>query len=482
MISLLLGAGFSAPFGVPTMRPFLEAFIGLAKRRYPMLTETLDLMLERAGGSADLEGLLSELGKAADVEGALPSSMSTPAIARYSKDAQSLRAHLLSFVVEMCEQFDRQRVLDVLTPLVTGLGARNAAVLTTNYDRIIEFVCEEHGIAVSDGFERAPGLLVAPWNADLISGLPLAKLHGSVTWYRDATGPLRLDRGYPLPDDTFALSRGGRPLEPLMIVPTLEKMVLQDPYTHLNAFLQETLSRTRLLVVVGNSLRDTHVNGAIKYRAEELAVLVVGRSPVVAASRLGFQSVVTLAADADAFVAVCSADLLAFVDQVPDLKSQDELVSSLRQWAIVQGQRVAEWVGLTPGQRLALDRLATDDSATVFDNLRTLRGVRHPQANRALRRLLSHTDADIRSAAAGMLGLNQATEAINDLSELARTDERPPVRLEAAFALDKIGTREALEQLKRRQTERADDTFVSALLKGATASETDSSDATPKQA
>ena len=37
----LLGAGFSAPFGVPTMMPFLRSFQSDAEKKYPDLYGTL---------------------------------------------------------------------------------------------------------------------------------------------------------------------------------------------------------------------------------------------------------------------------------------------------------------------------------------------------------------------------------------------------------------------------------------------------------
>jgi hypothetical protein len=70
------------------------------------------------------------------------------------------------------------------------------------------------GVRLADGFARSTSEVVSPWKRGLrLSGLTFAKLHGSVTWYRDEhpSSPvyLRLDRGYPLPEPDFHLSRGG---------------------------------------------------------------------------------------------------------------------------------------------------------------------------------------------------------------------------------------------------------------------------------
>lgn len=470
MIALLLGAGFSAPFGVPTMRPFLDDFVALARRRYPDLIDLLAQLLERVGKDADLEGLLSQLGRAADVQGVLPAELDSTAIEQWSRDAHSLRAHLLAFIVERCEQFDRERTVELIGPLLRGIDELKGALLSTNYDRVIEYVCEDAGIALSDGFERRAGLLVAPWNGDLASGLSLAKLHGSVTWYRDAAGTaLRLDRGYPLPDADFALSRGGQPLDPLMIVPTLEKQILEDPYMHLLGFLQDVLRRSRLLVVVGNSLRDEHLNGAIRYRGAELTVLIVGRTPQKAATRLGHTTVVTLQADVEPFLRVCTRDLISFLASVKNRESSEVLTAAVHEWAAAQEQAVAEWVGLTSEQHVALERLADREGSALFDAIRVLRGVRHPRVLGQLRRLLNDPNGDVRSAAAGALGLARAAEAVTDLSERSRLDALPVVRLEASLALQMIGTPDAARELERREREHPEDEFISGLLKRAAA-------------
>jgi hypothetical protein len=205
------------------------------------------------------------------------------------------------------------------------------------------------------------------------------------------------------------------------------------------------------------------VTGAIRYRDGHLAVLVVGRSPQIAAGRLGGDSVVTLSADAAAFLQVCTDALLTLLDQVAAFPSVDALIGALRSWTTQQEKAVAEWVGLTTDQRGALQRLAEDRQKTVFEDIRVLRGIRHPQVAPALQKLLGSGDPDIRSAAAGALGMAQSAESVIDLSDMARNDPVPAVRLEASLALCKIATPQALQELERRKGERPEDSFISEL-------------------
>ncbi len=242
-VSFVLGAGFSAPFNVPTMKPFLTEFRNFANRRYPNLEKTLDNHFTKLEEESDIEGLLSSLNKAEDLSLAMPSSCHmTRELSRWASDSRYIKAHLISYIIERCEQFDRRQAEKQITPLLNYLDESielsEIHFFTTNYDRIMEYVAEYADVILDDGFENSKADPVAPWTHDFKNKCRLYKLHGSVTYYVDrrhsATREfLRLDRGYPLPGPDFRLSRQGRELEPLMVLPTLEKDALDDPYGYL---------------------------------------------------------------------------------------------------------------------------------------------------------------------------------------------------------------------------------------------------------
>ena len=219
-ISFLIGAGFSAPFNIPTMKPFLTSFEKFAELKYPNLKEALDNHLQKLEAERDIEDLLSNLGKAEGLPLAMPSPSDMDAsLIKWSNDSRFIKAYLVSYIIERCEQFDRERAIDEIVPFFELLDKSDkfseVHLFTTNYDRILEYVAEYANIEMDDGFGDSKTDLVAPWTRKYKSKLRLYKLHGSVTYYVDRKSGasdefLRLDRGYPIPDPDFRLSRSGK--------------------------------------------------------------------------------------------------------------------------------------------------------------------------------------------------------------------------------------------------------------------------------
>ena len=459
-VSFLIGAGFSAPFGVPTMGPFYSDFIAEAQVRYPHLASSLSRAIRKAGDEPDLESLLSVLNAALGLESGLPKELLSDDILGWVSDAGTLRSHLLSYIVERCENFDRTRAAEVCAPLLLGLGASRAAIFSTNYDRVIEHACTSAGIQISDGFERTLGQAASPWCGEFDKGLLFAKLHGSVTWYEDRSqkeGYLRLDRGYALPGPDFHLSRGGTDLSPLMIIPTLEKEVLKNPYSHLSHLFSARLSNTALLVVMGSSLRDDHLVAAIRFHAPDLVVLVVGKGADEAANRLGGNQTVALEASAEDFLNNCTPQLLSLVGSADGNVSPEELERLSEEFAGEQRRILSEVGALDEEDGRDLADLRSEQPTAVLPALSRLRGKANPTLIDATTALLDSPDADVRCAAAGNLGIVASTGAIEPLKRLAINDSVELVRIESGLALNEVGTSEARTALAEYQERRPED-------------------------
>lgn len=459
-VAFLVGAGFSYPYGVPTMRPFFSDFVAEAKIRYPSLISALDNALHKIEEEPDLESLLSVLNGASDSVSGLPEDLVTDEIRRWASEAVTLRSYLLSYIVERCEAFDRQKALQQCSPLLEGLAATGATIFSTNYDRVVEHVCRSAGVGLSDGFERTPDQAPSPWRRDFGGGLALAKLHGSVSWYEDSAGErtyLRLDRGYPLPGPDFQLSRGGNDLSPLMIVPTLEKQVLKDPYAHLSNLFSHRLASTSLLVVMGSSLRDEHIASAIRFRADELVVIVIGKGAADAAARLAPNRTVVLEASSEDFLLNCTQDLLRLVEQANAGPPIDELEEVVEQFAGEQRRLLTEIGDLDEAERRNLGEMRSGEPLTALRALSNLRGKANETIIDATLGLLGSSEDDIRCAAAGNLGVVASKRAVEPLAQRALQDNSELVRIESALALNQIGTLEANAAFTEYRSQRQED-------------------------
>ena len=447
----LLGAGFSAPFNIPTMRPFLDSFRIMAKQKYPELNGTLQQHFSVLNDDSDLESLLSSLGRAERLlEGAPPTSDVPKDFRVWQKESRYLKSHLISYIIERCERFDRNSAKDVLSPSINKMNScsevGNVHLFTTNYDRIIEHVCDVSGIIFTDGFGGVASELVAPWNRIYNSKVRLYKLHGSVSYYvdlKDENSPLflRLDRGYPLPGPDFRLSREGNDLEPLMVLPTLEKNALGDPYSHLNHVFTETLAQNKLLVAVGTSLRDNHLVSAINYNMNDIVVLIVDRDPGIIRKRIPNVRCVELQADTQDFLEHSIDKLLEMLVGLDGDTSRDRVYGQVVRFAEDEVVRISNSISLTPKQQKALNRmLASSAGDDLLTALQDLRGIGDDRImNAIVTKSYLDNPVDVRKAVAANIGLSGNVEAAAMLRRIANEDPSSDVRLEAYLALKAIG-------------------------------------------
>ena len=228
----LLGAGASYPFGIPMMRELYTEFEAYIAAKRPHCSAMMERIGDGTDATLDLEGLISQLDKICAVRdglGVLERSTEQDLLEEL-EIADELRGYLDAYLIEICERFLSSKVNDKLTKFVKFCDTYNAGIFSTNYDRLIETACDAVSIPCIDGFEQNSNRPESGWLGELNSGngVKLLKLHGSVNWYREeATGKIfRLEKGYSLPSHEYRLTHGDRALRPLMIIPTLEKVVL----------------------------------------------------------------------------------------------------------------------------------------------------------------------------------------------------------------------------------------------------------------
>ena len=280
-VGFLLGAGASHPFGIPMMNELYTNFVEYVRDKRPHCYDLLRKVEEDAQGLVDLESLISQLDKVRSVRDGLETLRrnNDEELALELDVADELRGYLEAYLIEVCEHFDISKVRSMLTTFVKFCHANNAYIFSTNYDRLIETAADALSLPYWDGFEQQSGHPESAWVGDISTpeGIKLVKLHGSVNWYKEeGSGTIfRLERGYSLPSHEYRLTHGEKALRPLMIIPTLEKAVLQKPYATLLTTFSDALTSIDLLIVIGNSMRDEHIRNTIGTRLGGLDVVLV---------------------------------------------------------------------------------------------------------------------------------------------------------------------------------------------------------------
>ncbi len=260
---LFLGAGFSVPFGLPTMDGFLD-FADASTRLEgddKSLLSQLILEARRANSflessPTNLEDILSfsvmgerlSLGKPEENRGERLRRI-VQRVFTSAKSAASFWA-----------QYERVPKL---------LGSRqhgprpDVTFITTNYDLNIEAACQHAGWYSNPGFELHRSEL------DRVSisgslyhdqGIPLFKLHGSVNWYLDSSAA----SGVVVEDRIVNMAGGGRlpyccagdyesPSTPLIVPPSFLKPEMSSVLRTIWSGAARALSEASIIAFVGYS-------------------------------------------------------------------------------------------------------------------------------------------------------------------------------------------------------------------------------------
>lgn len=265
---IVLGSGASMPHGLPSMNDlstFLKANIApddeVEAESWAHVTEALDdgLHLEAA-----LEGKN------------LPPALLTKIICETWNCVNEKDSAVYFALARDPAAFPMGRILNAL------FQSTNVAVhvVTTNYDRVIEFACNSAGLLFSTGF--TPGYLQT-WEATggvgFTRGGKLArivriwKVHGSLDWFQLADETVV---GLPV----FQLPKAD--YQPLIVTPGLNKYekTHQDPFRSTINGADAALRSASAFLCIGFGFRDQHIHPKIieQCRQKNVPIVVLART------------------------------------------------------------------------------------------------------------------------------------------------------------------------------------------------------------
>lgn len=379
-VLLIAGAGTSVELGVPGMVGLADEFLSHAEQWNvePELARTL------LSDVRDVEVLIEGLDQ---LTSARPHLERLGALEVPSEAIDKLRAEIEWFVQHAAERLTPSDARLIWGPVLRAAHGVQLTVVTTNYDRAIELAANAEQVPIQDGFEVWGGGETARWIGfdESASRIPVVKLHGSTDWYSDVAedAPLKLRHPMPLFGRATLRISDGRQLGSAMILPSREKLLTREPYPRLSQTFLNAVDNCDVAVVVGSSMRDPHLKGAVNSVAGRAPVFIVNPS----GDTYGVAGAAHIAQPASTFLASTLPNALLASDPTKRLAGALE-------------ERRGDVSTLDALRRLTAD---SSDSGVRCAALDALDSKRAPLSPEALEHLLGQSDPSVARYSLGLV-------------------------------------------------------------------------------
>ena len=285
--SFFLGAGASAPYGMPTTGEFVKLLLerGRSRRKWQEVTaalsaSTIEQLFDRLADTARY--FSTDAGRSIRARLLMPSLGNQ---ASWLRDIPRLESSLKSRIFEAYTWNPGNRaVLDAVLGSLLDLAAEQGEVpvYTTNYDRCVEEYCSDprKGLLCHDGFGEDPHAGRFRWHdtygktangrgVAATRALKLYKLHGSLGWKLGPYGPERL---------AYESRSGNKHYKDLLVYPSSRADPMMEDALFRTVFrgFRGSLLSSDMCVVVGYSFRDPGIAEVFEefVRSDRLLVMV----------------------------------------------------------------------------------------------------------------------------------------------------------------------------------------------------------------
>jgi len=290
---IIIGAGASVPMGIPVMKRFAKEFekhcneVLSKDDAKQFMTYSLRHLKKMAGIGRhwDLEELLLRIMELKNAENSAiiklykkfsfkgnskPKDKFDQKISTMALEYSELERELLRFIRDKCIRPDIEKGVEIYSNLVKLTENYRLEIFTTNYDPIIENVCEKLNIPYADGFLPKGNTGYFTWNPEALNGtnLNLFKLHGSITWYKDSNS-----RIIKFPIDIS----DSRDVQSIIIYPTEYKELFNPPFNRLYFEFSKSIFNSTNCLAIGHSFRDPYMRELLyeKIRQEGYKLTIV---------------------------------------------------------------------------------------------------------------------------------------------------------------------------------------------------------------
>ena len=140
-------------------------------------------------------------------------------------------------------------------------------IITTNYDRVLEYTLSKFGYDYTDGFTGRQLAQFSKDNFQTKNQINLMKVHGSLNWVQFKNNdPFFLSDNYKIDD-----------LQPLMILPSRKKYqdAFEEPYRTIIAKSDEIIEKAKSFLIIGFGFNDEHITPKLENKVKKGTPIVI---------------------------------------------------------------------------------------------------------------------------------------------------------------------------------------------------------------
>jgi hypothetical protein len=270
---IVLGSGASAAFNIPGMK-------SLAKH----LIDTVDATDLSDGEQVQWGQFVNDLNNGVDLESCLQKNTLSEVLTD-----RVIHGTWMLLNPEDLNVFNRSILTHNFYPLSRLLHHMfdsthtKLDVITTNYDRIAEYACEEisvhHYTGFTHGYRRVEA---APDELRAVRTVNIWKVHGSLDWFKGGGINIALSNVERIPAR----------LTPLIVTPGVDKYVktTREPFRTIIANADKALTSAKSYLCVGYGFNDIHIQEKLvnKCVRDGGSIIVISRSLSESAKRFLF--------------------------------------------------------------------------------------------------------------------------------------------------------------------------------------------------
>ena len=242
--TIIWGSGATIPYGLPSM----DSLKKLLKNKLPIFSdsESLEEILAKITEPEELNEIKKEIWHHVNV-----------------KDLENLK-------IGIKDNIDISEVHNMVKKIITAYP-QVANIITTNYDRVLEYILAKNSNKFTDGFS---GRTLSGFDANLFQTqkvINILKPHGSLDWFSNEKEPhnpcIYLPNMKDIPSN----------LSPAIIPPSTDKYknAYEEPYRSIITKMDSIITNSESFLVIGFGFNDTHLTSKIINEIKDKPIVII---------------------------------------------------------------------------------------------------------------------------------------------------------------------------------------------------------------